>query len=835
MRKPSWMSRDDWSEFNRINPAFCCRSCGETDLSLATVDHVVPKWQGGTDDLSNLQWLCCYCNSRKGPRDDPFWAQNFYWDREINLSAARTAQRMEAYERVLYYKDWFTRPFSQISRILYTLSWIVGSGKTLAIPILAFAVNHVIRRELGEAHPRINKMLILSKEQAIRNQLAEDIKNEIVSYGLCGAPPRVLVLTDGATLKSPQVFDQYDIVVSCVHMFYEKNGQPMKGLEETLSYFQMIAVDEPHYAADQVIRIVQSAATSICFGFTGSPIDATGIQLESFVQFSIYDYQSACDNDQSLKLLVPPDQEKWSEIYEEVDITQAEIHRSGEKSTIKNTDMDGYPLNAHPAITVAASVVRYVHDCDTFFAGDPLLDLPYRPAMHRPEDVRADLIYPMHAMIALDTIEMGQMVCQWLNDLFNGDRHKYPKSLGYQADVVHSETSDQDGVAKRGKKLTVDHPWMDAKRNRGRVTSTSVRFIVVIGMLREGVNNPPCGVVGVACQSQSMINNVQRVIGRQLRAVVEWLKGRLSVPPDMLDTIKIISHSAYKNRPFIEAAARFVLNMSDSLDGMQTMEDLIRGESDSDVAAGINPNAFLTRREKIAIVAAVGDQRLNGASKIDVDSIVDAFGGDSPAKRERVRSLTTTTANDPQAARRHLNLSTDITEIPRVMREYPAITPSDEVLVRFIKRHTPNLLKYCVDLDAPAYREIFSEMYRIHVAKFHHRDLPVSTKLSVIKSQIARAVKEQLEDYYEGPESKVYSLCYTAMGKILGIRAGEKLDDVGRYDTPECHVILGGHDARNDMIGWVTRCLIGKGYCPRLASGLVIPLDGEGTSDGDKA
>lgn len=43
-----------------------CRRCGShRDL---TVDHVVPRVKGGTDDPSNLQTLCGSCNSSKGAR-----------------------------------------------------------------------------------------------------------------------------------------------------------------------------------------------------------------------------------------------------------------------------------------------------------------------------------------------------------------------------------------------------------------------------------------------------------------------------------------------------------------------------------------------------------------------------------------------------------------------------------------------------------------------------------------------------------------------------------------------------------------------------------------------
>jgi 5-methylcytosine-specific restriction protein A len=39
--------------------------------NLLTVDHIVPKIQGGTDDPTNLAVLCKKCQGRKGRREIP--------------------------------------------------------------------------------------------------------------------------------------------------------------------------------------------------------------------------------------------------------------------------------------------------------------------------------------------------------------------------------------------------------------------------------------------------------------------------------------------------------------------------------------------------------------------------------------------------------------------------------------------------------------------------------------------------------------------------------------------------------------------------------------------
>lgn len=43
-----------------------CRACGSKEN--LTVDHIIPKTKGGTDDTWNLQCLCKTCNSKKGNR-----------------------------------------------------------------------------------------------------------------------------------------------------------------------------------------------------------------------------------------------------------------------------------------------------------------------------------------------------------------------------------------------------------------------------------------------------------------------------------------------------------------------------------------------------------------------------------------------------------------------------------------------------------------------------------------------------------------------------------------------------------------------------------------------
>lgn len=48
-----------------------CRLCGcGPDQGLLQVDHIVPRSQGGGNEIANLQVLCALCNRGKSNRDD---------------------------------------------------------------------------------------------------------------------------------------------------------------------------------------------------------------------------------------------------------------------------------------------------------------------------------------------------------------------------------------------------------------------------------------------------------------------------------------------------------------------------------------------------------------------------------------------------------------------------------------------------------------------------------------------------------------------------------------------------------------------------------------------
>lgn len=53
-----------------------CQKAVSMNAGDAHVDHKIPKEQGGTDALENLQLLCRSCHSKKTAKENPQWHTN---------------------------------------------------------------------------------------------------------------------------------------------------------------------------------------------------------------------------------------------------------------------------------------------------------------------------------------------------------------------------------------------------------------------------------------------------------------------------------------------------------------------------------------------------------------------------------------------------------------------------------------------------------------------------------------------------------------------------------------------------------------------------------------
>ena len=66
-------SNPEWRKLRRsvLDAEPLCRSCASLGYTTPadTVDHIVPRARGGTDDLANLQPLCNTCHDAKTDRE----------------------------------------------------------------------------------------------------------------------------------------------------------------------------------------------------------------------------------------------------------------------------------------------------------------------------------------------------------------------------------------------------------------------------------------------------------------------------------------------------------------------------------------------------------------------------------------------------------------------------------------------------------------------------------------------------------------------------------------------------------------------------------------------
>lgn len=531
LRKPSWLRQEIWTQFiNKWGTDPQCHWHEGCDKLADTVDHIVARRNGGSDEIENLQPLCREHNSKKGIKPDQYWSKSFFFDYpRINLEKLRTAQRREGWDRILDYQEWFLRPWNQINRTIYGNFWIVGAGKTLAPIVQACALNYLIQKHLGKSHPRINKILILTKERAIRDQIAnslsgeEEGENELVKYGISSDAPRVGILSEGWQLNDFVSLERCDVWVSCIQQFFETNNNPRENLSEILAQFPFIAIDEPHYGREQVLNIVQRAVDSLVFGYTGTPIEADGTALSQFTLLSVYDYDDANENDHSMKYVNDRDSE-FTYFVDEVGITRAELINDTGFQETDDATQEGYDKNLIPQLSVVQAVLTYMESCDKIEENTSIMSSDIAP--HRPKGSKAELWYPVHSMIVVDSVQIGRKICEQINQIFEQNRKKFPREKGYQAEIIHSNLSEalvdgslnrEDKAFIKGKKMFPNHPWMLYQQTGIRNEKCS-RVLVAIGMAREGVSNRYCGCIGYACKSESLVELVQRAIGRQIRS-----------------------------------------------------------------------------------------------------------------------------------------------------------------------------------------------------------------------------------------------------------------------------------------------------------------------------
>jgi hypothetical protein len=836
LRKPHWLPRDDWNKLLALHhDAPRCAECGTADF--LSVDHIQPRKYRGTDDLGNLQFLCVPHNSRKGVRSDRYWSQGFYWDQVPELSGMRTAQR-KVYEAITLDPDvagWFAQPASMIAGKIYILGWIVGAGKTLAIPAVTLAFNQVLRRR-WEACRRADRILVLTKEQSIRDGLARDLSKEVSGYGILPQSPRVCILEkDPYSVKQDLWLEEYDVVVSCIQMFWDKkrNGINHDDLVAMLGKFPLIFIDEPHFAPDQVRHILDSAPRSVIFGMTGSPIDRDCNIIRDYILLSSYTYQDAHKHDGSLKYL-NKDEAIRDKFVRVVPLDEADIFTNGVERTVSNIHDPDYDVDQLvPAQQIVSAVIREMERCDNELVG--------RPADHRdPERVAADLLYPAHAIIRCQNIALAKALCKQANSYFELHRKRHPEPNGWKAEVIHTGTDDTPAKGLDPEK----HPWMRAK-NRGldvtamryRCVSGDARILFVVGMAREGVNNPLCCISAAAERKNSTLIVVQGHIGRPGRAISHVDDdGIRHVPPGRLDTIQIFKHEAHAGSGFNDGI-EFVMNMGRYLSQLPAIGDLINGHPISVVDPGVADDP-LTTEDRVDIAAACtvseGDRWRTDPDAVEriKKKATEEYAPLNEKKAARVSQWVNQLRDDPAAAWRatgHVSSLEELEVVPVVLGEREKLNPTLDELRDWLRWNKPDTYAALAASLANPGPETLLPLEGWYKEWAQDRVMPqpqADENIEDIRRRIARRVIEHLGPYIDGDIGKAKSAAHAYVGaavkRIFTVPEGESAGNNSPYNKPQHHIVLQRPDVDRTIRGFVRARMILDGYCPQIASAFKV-------------
>lgn len=815
VRKPHWLKRSTWDALlAREAPLPKCVDCGTIDD--LTVDHLKSRFDGGTDDLDNLQFMCRFHNSLKGVRPDSYWNQEFYWDRrpsDIALLKLREAQRRLMEE--ITTNPYFTLSLSEIARRLYICGWVVAAGKTIAIPVAAWALNLAIRAARGNVR-RVDRILVCCKDSGIRDQIATDLPNDLYNLGIVNVPPRVGIVTDGSQWTQHTWIDQHDIIVTCSQHFWTRKqdadiGAARSGLAATLARFPLIAMDEPHFAEVQSLTIVDQASCSVSIGFTSTPFDRVGALLQRMIALSIYGYRDADKHDRSLKYLTN-EKDQFDRLVREIKINEAFGQKGGKSVNVFRPDeLDGYEYNLRPAISVVGGVIEELMTRDELQLGFETL------AQHRDQpDVEMSVLYPAHAIIYVDSIPIAEELARIYNRKFAAEPFIYRPEQGWQVAVVHSGGHDGDQVIAarplaRSPQQSA-HPWMHCYRSGGKVDHNAARILICVDMAREGINNPYCTVTGVAGNTKSLVTAVQAWLGRQLRAVCYWKDDKFQVPPEILDQVRIITHEAYDAKATMRKAIDFVCRMDEYLEALPTINDLEDGEP-----VEVKPNdrdLMVPRKDKLDILAWVGEQQTSGTSPTPIEA-VQIFAPEGGRRGDFVAEWVQTCikAKGPEL-RKELALDKGIETIDTVMREDLRHEPSDVDLERYIRAHEPSLIPD-LPLNEQA-RRFAVRLFLRHANEFHPPLLTPTTTINALARNLGGLARRDLGRHCTAVDGKIFALGVKAVKLKLGIPARMRLGDKTDFNTPETHAIIRNPNTQVELARWLIRKLIDDGDCPSL-------------------
>jgi hypothetical protein len=850
LRKPSWLKASTWGEFcqkyQRSDGSFPCSHPGCL-RHADTVDHIKPRSHPDFTELreyidedgrkhrqanpaaahvlENIQPMCRSHNSGKGARPDAYWASDLYFDRPLNADRLRASQRDFIYMRMREAGPQMLGRINQINGKLLSFFQVTGAGKTLGKFALPFGINHgLLAAADHHKPPRIDRVLIVVKEQALRRQITEELRTEPVALGIINTPPVVQEATTSDELLAYSKQPGVQFVITCAQQLWPReNSAIAASRQELFNAFPCIIFDEMHFATEHIRQVVHQATNSLVFGLTASPIDGAGELLEDMVCVSTYGYREACANDNSMKSLgktidnpqgdgIAPE---FDDLIEEVlpkevdDLSGATVMRGNEGS-------GQYSLAS--AVNVALAVIERLDRLDRMsLTGQPS---PHR-RLHGPdiETVTASLVYPSHAILRCKDIPTAKFLAEYLNQKLEADRARYPLDQGWRAAVAHST---HDG--HRAPLNEESHPWFWSKRNGGKLSAKAARILVVSQMACEGINNKFCNVVAWA-HVPATIRKIVQANGRAFRALFEKHGTELLVPHAHLDRVYILSHfnwgrgeqKADRQEALIQALRFF--NNPDSLEGLITFDDWLANGDEIQHVDLEDPSVGIGIYDLQKIVSYLAQAQRNG-TRVSLRDVYDIVGAKGEKRQAAVREVVQgLDAGNPEVVAKVQQRFGRLTEVfpigpiatlekvdvgfeqgDRAVDYITSLQNTDSLLKQY-EGNQEELQKVCMAL-APLIRGNY----------FRPQEVAMQQTITDVIRSIAGRIIDNMRLHTHS--SRVYQECNRAARIMLSVPKEEKLSKDSRYNIPAVILYFQESSVQGKIAGHVIRVLYDDGFVP---------------------
>ena len=423
-------------------------------------------------------------------------------------------------------------------------------------------------------------------------------------------------------------------------------------------------------------------------------------------------------------------------------------------------------------------------------------------------------------MIGCDNVPFADLLMRTTNEALDKQRKRFPRAKGWYAEVVHCEGEEPDGRPRPDKPLLPGHSWLRASVTPGyRLDSQCARIVFVVGMGREGVNNPLCGVVATTSSSASQVEVVQRYLGREMRSVVALSDGVWFVPPAELDTITIVTHEVFADiLPSIEEGIDFVLNMETKLQALPTI-DMIETGDELPEQHSPSPDLSISFKDKIDIAGMVLSN-----PDIDNDLIVATISRGNPGMERPVADFIEMVRTDPVKVATTLKIGRN-----RELRTYATVlweaiiqNPNDEQLGAFLRAKYPPLVN--VEINSQT-RLVMLELFKKDAAEVASATPPLlNTDGSIrdideIRKNIGGAILKNLGGHYlksREADNAMWALTGRAIKTVLGVPDDKSASKGSAWDTPNCLVMLQRSEIYRDIQCYVISRLIEAGHCPSL-------------------